>query len=288
MGFRFLIKFCIPVIALATSHAWGANVCGLGAVDSIRYNWCIDTVDGAKPSGDVIYFLHGMFGSERSWLSDGNQSAIRQAWTAKGIKAPPVISVSFGPAWLLTEIPYGGHSSRQEMFIRKIMPHLEGKLGFAVKSRRLYGESMGGFSAAQLLLKNSELFSKVALICPAINDMGPFASEKEVDDFVSARPHVNRWFIDQLLQFSRGEFVSQENWLKHDPVRLAGALSARSPEILMTAWELDDYGFHDGSLKFKNLAQAQGARLKWTSMTSGGHCQHDARSIEELAGFLVK
>lgn len=288
VAFSILLLFGSTLSANAVVPRGSKHICGAELDHGLRYRWCIDLPEKNPAPGVVLYFFHGMMGSEQSWTNDFNQQEIQRVWREENRRVPAVISISFGPAWLMTKLPWAGHPSRYHLIARKVAKQIESKLPFRVVERRLYGESMGGFNASQLLLRNTGAFSRAALICAAFNDLGPFATDEKVQNFVSSHPFVNSDLINLMLTFSRNQFKTDLNWIRHDPLLLVKARKKPLPELFMTAWVKDDYGFLDGDQIFAERARALGTKVSWNVVTDGGHCQHTAESIRALAEFLTK
>src|SRR5581483_6536604 len=132
-------------------------------LDGIVFTWCIDkplTADRSK----VLYFLHGAGGNEHTLIDSPVYSALQQRWKAQKVAPPVIIAVTFGPRWLLTDLPSNYVSGRPvlfDFFTTRLMPYLESKLttsnavrmaetnsGTAITRRLLMGISMGGYNSA--------------------------------------------------------------------------------------------------------------------------------------------
>lgn len=269
-----LVLFCGK--AYSTQH-----LCGNDTVDSVNYGWCIDTQD-QNTNTDVLYYLHGRGGSEQDWNYFG--PALQNEWNKMGVTAPTVITISFGQAWLLTDVSRPQHPALYPIFVNKIMPAMEAKIGGIKGRRMLKGDSMGGFNSSQLLLKSGNLFERVALVCPGISTLSPYSSEAEVADFLeNHKEYVKKELIQGLLLWTKIEFPALQDWQNHNPLLKVQTLSDKSPKVHVSCGDKDEYGFFEGAKKFAELAKAGGADVKWQPL-SGGHCVTD---VKAMAAFLA-
>lgn len=137
--------------------------------------------------------------------------------------------------------------------------------------RHLIGQSMGGFSAAEVALRNPGMFSRVALLCPAITTVGPFSSPVEIDDYIQ-RTGANPRLVKRMLKISRSVFINQKDWENHDPLRLLKKYdSSKRSKFYVSTGLSDGYGFLEGSEEFVDIAKDQSIISKWVPVP-GGHC----------------
>ncbi|MNK08050.1 putative esterase [compost metagenome] len=229
-------------------------------------------------SPDIIYFLHGLNGSERSWFRDVDKVSLQALWIAKKYK-PTIISVSLGPQWLIIQTP---EYPVLDLFMKDIFPRLEKKTGGLKNGRRiLIGQSMGGFNGVQLAMNNPDYFSKVALWCPAITTVGPYDSPKAIQDYIS-RTGANPDRIRLMLRISRAIFTTEEEWNAHDPIRLIRHFNAPAKPALFTSiGRRDEFGFQEGSQRFAQFASQKGFSSVFKSV-SGPHCRFDLHGASDF------
>jgi S-formylglutathione hydrolase FrmB len=146
------------------------------------------------------------------------------------------------------------------------------------------GESMGGFNAAILALKNESLFKRVALLCPGIPTLGPYTPEAEVKAFLDRnKAFVNEGYVRSLIAWARDEFPTQKDWTNHDPLNLVNGLSKASPTFYVSCGAQDEYGFFEGAEQFTNIARAKGVWTQWVPL-KGAHCAIDANTVASFFG----
>ncbi len=260
-------------------------------------NWpggyCIHTPN-AQPSGDIVYHLHGRGNNEFTWADDWYYTAqIRREWEKTGLNQPIVISVSFGPTWLLAEKNSSPQSGLFEVFVNKVIPQIESQIG-SFKRRIVFGESMGGFNSIQLALKTN-LFNKAAILCSPMMEVSLFAPQEEIHDHVkkSSAWHYYKDFdpeavfrhVDILVKVAKAFYPTEENWKTGDPLQLARDRKAQSaPQFYTAVGFHDPYAAYEGNEKFAEILKANGIEVEWRPQW-GGHCAID---IPSLARFLVE
>jgi hypothetical protein len=291
---RFLLALAL-VLAVNTAHAATDPHCSAMDTPFPGQKGQLCVYPGEK-NADVLYFLHGKGGTADQWGSDGFWSQqIRDYWTAHGEAAPTVVAVSLGEVWLLgpkTAAP-GGFGSF-DLFVGRIMPAVEAKLG-GIKGRRiLLGESMGGFNSVQLGMK-TDLFAKVAALCAPMGDgvVGPFSSDADVTAYInrSTALRSGKHTFDELknsfdtIKMVVGAFWTEQDWPASDPIVMAkGLRSPRAASWYLAAGYFDHYLAYEGNVAFAGFLAATGTNVDWRPQW-GDHCAIDVPSLSE---FLVK
>jgi S-formylglutathione hydrolase FrmB len=191
-----------------------------------------------------------------------------------GNSAPVVISITYGSAWLLAEQNESGYSGLYENFVKVALPTIEKTRNIHPEHRMLMGLSMGGFNAAQVYLKNPELFTKVALACPAITTVGPYSGADEIAAY-TARTHALSNYVNNALYLSSNYYPSQEAWDRADSIALANTqITSDSPPLYISGGMQDEYGFFEGAAEFASIAASKGVSATWVPLR-GRHCTFD-------------
>jgi len=293
---RLAITVLVATVLVATGQvAKAEHICGDGKTkDGVEYRYCVDSAtdltQAVRANANVIYYLHGMGGSEKTWSTATQYRPLRSQWQASAamMNAPVVISISLGPLWLLTETPKIGPRSLQAMFVDDIMPKIESRFAIRKPHRIALGESVGGFNAVQLLVKENAKFAKVALVCPAIATIGPLSSDDEVNTYIQRhQPYVQAEWVKNSMTLTRNEFPTEIDWLKHDPFMLVIRLSRQSPKLFVTCTTQDEHGFFEGAQRFAREALAQGVQTRWVPIIGGSHCNQTTASLKALGEFLT-
>ncbi|MFN7729262.1 MAG: alpha/beta fold hydrolase [Bdellovibrio sp.] len=254
-------------------------VCGSGRQGSQSYSWCVQSEPKPR-SGTVLYYFHGNGGNESSWNTPEHQKLV-SLWGKQASAPSAIVSISFGKNWFLNQ-------NLQEVVARKIIPDIESRLGFAVKRRVLLGESMGGFNAAVMALASPKVFDRIAISCPAVYPINPYASTREVSQFVARQPAgVNTKFILKWLGKQQSYFRSAQEFSALDPIRMPEKLSSSNTAFYMMGDENDSLGVYEGAKLMAGAAKKRGLNVQWWSIPNADHCQHSGPSLEALAKFLA-
>lgn len=264
-----LLLSCFNAIASEPLEDIASHVsCGIQTSSEASFKFCIYQPRQSK-NNDIVYFFHGLDGDERTWFNQYfGTRLIHNLWHIWGYH-PRIITISFGPKWLLVN---NERSHLLAYFKSFIMPLLEHKVGGINRGRRhLIGQSMGGFNAAEVSLKNPGLFKNVALLCPAITSIGPFASDYEVGKYIQ-RTGANPDFVKKLIDLGQEYFVDPEDWKNHDPLTLLSHYKAKKKSnFFISVGNEDDYGFQEGSLKFKLISKVRNFSSR-IILVPGSHC----------------
>lgn len=268
------MKFIFSVLFILLSiNAYSQDsTCGKGKHLNVKYEWCIYPTDRSK-NADILYFMHGMWSSEKSWKVNGENKDIRAEWARLKYTAPTVIGVTFGREWLLSEVE--GSRKLYTIFTEKIMPELEAKVGgLKTGNRQIMGRSMGGFNSSQLVMKNAHMFTKIGLFCPAIPTIGPFSTDAEVADYIK-RTGAKKSKVNRVLEWIREEFPTPQDWSNHNPLELASrSFNPNFPSLFVSCGREDEYGFFEGSQVISDLAKHRGVKMQFVPV-KGDHCQFD-------------
>jgi len=245
--------------------------------------YCI-TVPKDRKNPDILYFIHGANDNEKTWFQDYGD--IREAWRAKNKNPPVVISFSFAPVWLMVFKNSYKTSGLLKWIPEQMMPWLEAQAGGlgAGGKRMIFSKSMGGYNATQLAFSYPRLFSKVAMISPAIVGHSPF-DLKALPEFIKRTGAVKSKAFWTSVLF-RSFFPSQDLWLKSAPFHAGKeVLNENTPELYVSAGDKDTWGFFEGAKHFAESAKAYGVRrVVWDVIPGGTHHEYDAAAV---ADFLV-
>lgn len=253
-----------------------------------RGGWCAYT-DPVHDSGDVAYYFTGRGSNEHTWW-DSEGRGLRNAWNDSGAATPTVVTINFGTGtgigfWLLTPRLKDGSEGLFQLFVDQVLAEVEKKLGGIRGRRLLIGSSMGGFNASQLLLHRPGLWSRVALLCPAILAVSPYSTVPEGVDYMkrSGAGPFSTW----LLQwFFRDWFQAQPDWEEVSPLGTAETLlGPDTPPLFVSAGLQDHYGFWLGGQLFAETAALVSTNEVTWKPVKGNHCSFDPVS---LADFLVR
>lgn len=115
----------------------------------------------------VLYLLHGAFGNEQNWVSNGRVVPVLNDLIEAGT-IPPLIVVmpDGGNNWWAN----GNDEPMQTAFFNDLIPHIEGTYNTIKdrKGRMLAGLSAGGFGTVNYILQEPDTFVSAAALSPAV------------------------------------------------------------------------------------------------------------------------
>ena len=260
---------------------------GIKGIKEVNGVACVHHADRSK-NPDILWFFHGATGNEGNWGDPEYEEyvQIRERWKQRNLAPPTVISVSFGEHWMLTA-PWGRSPGLMKVFVELVMPNLERYAGGLGPGRRLLlGNSMGGYNASVMYLKHSDLFARVAAVCPAITTISPFASKSELWDY-SRRTGANVLWVYHFMGIAGDLIGDEEAWPANDTLAIAKSVlktNVRRPPFYISCGYEDELGFFEGASYLAKLVGEAKFPLRWQPM-EGGHCPMDTTAV---ADFLME
>ncbi|MFG6412286.1 alpha/beta hydrolase-fold protein [Roseateles sp. DC23W] len=246
----------------------------------LRY--CVYRASGGV-NGDVLYHLHGRNLEAEIWNDPLYFTAMIQAhWQRAGLLPPTVVSLSYGPVWLLA--PKG--QAELSGLLDSIWPHITAIEALLGKPRRrlLMGESMGGLNSLVLGLSQPQHFDKVAALCPNVYQDSPFAPLGQIQAAMT-RTGAEPPIIFGVWQLARRYVSDDQEWQRISPLALIekAALQTARPSLYLSAGLYDRYGLYEGAEQLAQRSAQLGLTTEWHPVY-GGHCAID---IASLSAFLV-
>ncbi|MDX2154062.1 MAG: alpha/beta hydrolase-fold protein [Bryobacteraceae bacterium] len=245
----------------------------------LRY--CVYT-GGAGVNGDLVYHLHGRNLDEQVWNDDTYFTAMLQAhWQSTGALPPAVVTVSYGPAWLLTPKGAQPASGLLDDFLARL-PKIEEKVG-RPRRRILLGESMGGLNVLIAGLSAPFQFARVAALCPGVYQDSPFESIGAIKASLE-RTGASPKIALGIWMMAKRYVGSEEEWRRISPLRLIEKARPAFPALYLSCGLYDPYGNYEGTEQLARAAAERGVNTTWHPLY-GGHCAVD---IPSLADFLSR
>ena len=191
----------------------------------------------------VVYLLHGACGAAADYVEQGDLQAIADRMIHSGaIERAVLVTPNGFESWYVDHPPL----TMQEAFLGEFIPHIESTFRFASsrESRRIGGLSMGGFGALRFALLRPDLFSRAALISPAV-----YATEPA--DGSSARTDP---------PFCNSEGFDRQKWTSHNYPALIDAYLARNCPLpfFISSGDSDRFGIHDEALTLYRFLRERG------------------------------
>jgi pimeloyl-ACP methyl ester carboxylesterase len=235
-------------------------------------------------NGDVVYHLHGRNLDAQVWNDPTYFTALLQAhWQNAGLLPPRVISLSYGPVWLLASKGQAGSSGLLDTIWRDIGA-IEARVG-APRRRLLMGESMGGLNSLVLGLSQPQHFDKVAALCPAVYTASPFTPLSQVLEAI-ARTGADPRIVFGIWQLAREHVANADEWSRFSPLSLieSARVEPMRFSLYLSAGLHDRYGLYEGTEQLARRAAQRGVPTAWHPLY-GGHCAID---VVSLGNFLAR
>ena len=209
----------------------------------------------------TLYFLHGLFEDERSWLDRGGEQ-IWETLTEQGAIGNFIVVLPAGGRTFYVN-SQDGHDRYEDFFIQEMVPEIDRKYRTrAVASERgLSGVSMGGYGALHLAMRHPDVFGSASAHSAAL-----------LPKFPDPLPTEGRWgFYARVLQGPFGSPLNESYFDANNPLTLAEHPERFSHLALyFDCGDHDRYGFNEGAglldrvLSQKNFPHTFAIR-------SGGH-----------------
>ena len=225
----------------------------------------------------VVYFMHGIGGSARSWVDNGYSEALHVvAHEARGMSAATFVSFDTSGTSFFSDA--GGSvsspSSYETWLTLEFMPFVEQKLDLCRqrKCRLIAGLSMGGLGAIKTALRHPDLFAAVAANSPALPAMNLWEDPSRWIAYFSGKP-VGPLKGFGLIAAARTVFTSWDLSDGSDPSYLVTHFGG--PAVFPALyWDMgtDDYfGFEDGSERFKKALSDHALPFEEHMIQGGTH-----------------
>lgn len=279
------------ILLMASFSLWARdwhNVCR-GFPAPLKGKYCVHVADGSQ-NQDVLYYFHGSGNSEMTWQQDTFYSElIRQYWDEFEIDPPIIVSLSFGPQWLLAE------NRLLPLVTQKMIPFIEKEMGGLKGRRMVLGDSMGGFNASVVMFK-TKLFERVAMLCaPMFDGIGLYSSASEIQQYLAQTmvwkiygkesQHIITESVKGIIDLGKVFYPTAQEWQAHDPIELAQYYIPQEKDSLyLNAGVYDQYALFEGNQRLYQILSDNGLTVDWHP-TWGGHCALD---VPSLAEFITK
>ena len=219
---------------------------------------------GYRQSSDrypTLYFLHGMFGSERKWEGRGIPEQLDEL-IESGAAAPMIVICPNGENsmyvnWANGKADWEGYLTRELVAAVDQMFRTDPR----AEARGITGDSMGGYGALNLAFQHSNIFGSVsahsaALYSPVID---------ELPDWV--REQAKRW--GNIF----GDPVDEGLWRRNNPLYLAETTAVetlRSLNIYFDCGKQDRFGFADSNSQLSEILKRREVPHQF-ALRDGGH-----------------
>ncbi len=265
-----------PPQGLAAQASW---TCGRGP----GFKYCLFEPVGERAE-DVLYFLHGAGDTHKGWIRWPVAEEFFKLMRGKGLRPPAVAAVSFGKIHFISQEALG-KTIPADVFISTVMPFIEARTG-APRRRLLWGLSMGGFNAVQLLTRRPDRWAGAVLSCPGLLDLPDDPKDSDLMDF-RARTGADGRRLSYAVGLWNKYFPDPQGRARSSPWELAKRPGV--PPILIEIGNRDEYGFLAGAGRLASELVAAGKDVELRVVEGEGHCVVSTPGVVDfLAGRLAQ
>ncbi len=227
----------------------------------------------------VLYFLHGMNGTELEFERRGVAAAVNKLHEA-GKLGEMIIVAPAGQNSFYLNAKNG--LQYEDAIIKDLIPYIEQNYRTVGKpaGRAIQGLSMGGFGALLLAFKHPEMFSSVTAHSSAIfiELPKPSGSDRRAQ------------FLSQMIGRLFGEPPDEDFFRANNPVDLgdsnAAAIKKAGLKIYFDVGDQDRYGFTEPNRQFSERLQKAGIQHEFHVFPGGHGWEYMISVADKSYGFL--
>jgi S-formylglutathione hydrolase FrmB len=209
----------------------------------------------------TLYFLHGLFESDRSWADRGGKE-ILDGLLAKGEVGPFIVVLPDGGKTFYIN-SFDGQIRYEDFFVQELIPFIDQHYRTIAQpaARAISGISMGGYGSLHLGMHHADLFSAASAQSAALIARLP-----------NPLPTTGRMgFLAELLQGTFGSPLNEAYWEANSPLTLA-----EHPErfaglkLYFDVGDQDRYGFQEGNEQLDQILKSKNFPHEFV-LRSGNH-----------------
>ncbi|MBI4347359.1 MAG: hypothetical protein HY553_10920 [Elusimicrobia bacterium] len=226
---------------------------------------------GPVDESTLLVFLHYATGDEKSFGTIGLARSFFARYRKAGKPAPRVLSLSYGPHWVLSKEPGKRQVVNLEAFTRTV-----DELESGASRKFAWGMSMGGYNSAVLALQ-APGWAGAALSCPALFEGDPF--DDSIAPALMKLPGANAREVQDGRALFTTRLAGAETWRRENPLALAA--SGKAAPMLIEPNAEDEFGFLPGARALAKALAAAGRPPVYRERP-GGHCVIGAATVADF------
>jgi S-formylglutathione hydrolase FrmB len=197
----------------------------------------------------TLYFLHGLFESERSWSERGGLQVLEDLLRQGEIGKFLVVLLDGGKTFYVNSLD--GHERYEDFFVQELVPAIDRKYRTIPHpaARGISGTSMGGYGALHLAMSHPDAFGSASAHSAAL-----------IPKIPNPVPNEGRWgFYARVLQAPFGSPLNESYFEANNPLTLAERPEAFSHlKLYFDCGDHDRYGFEEGAQLLHQKLTAKG------------------------------
>jgi len=235
-------------------------------------NYCLHRTlpeQPAQPGEPVVYFMHGVNGSSKSWMDNGYAEVIEILTKEERFPAMTFVSFDTEGMSFFSDVggPGPGRRGYETWFVTEFLPFVEKTWNLCAKRecRGIAGLSMGGGGALKTALRHPDLFRVAAANSAALM---PFNIHENDFSWLAyfSRHQVGPLQGMVMLNDVRRVLPTEEIADDNDPSVLVDRMADASalPQLYFDVGGKDYFGFHEGFFRLKGVLEKK--KLPFTSV----------------------
>lgn len=209
----------------------------------------------------VLYYLHGLFENEHSWIERGGQEILEGLVSAGATGEFIVVLPNGGKSFYINS--FDGRERYEDFLVQELVPWVDRNFRTlsSRESRGIAGDSMGGYGSLHLGMRHPDLFGSVSAQSAAL-----------IAKLPDPLPSEGRWgFYARILQEPFGSPLNEAYWEANSPLTLAAVPSRfASVKLYFDCGNQDRYGFEEGAKELDQTLSAKGFPHEF-QMREGNH-----------------
>ena len=209
----------------------------------------------------VLFYLHGLFENEHSWIDRGGQEILEGLLSSGKVGEFIVVLPDAGKSFYVNS--YDGRDRYEDFFIQELVPWVDRTYRTLAtrETRGIEGDSMGGYGSLHLAMRHSDIFGSASAQSAAL-----------IAKIPQPLPTEGRWgFYARILEQSFGSPLNVKYWDENNPLTLAENPSRFANLRLYFDCGTDDrYGFNEGAILLDKILTSKGFPHEF-HLRQGGH-----------------
>jgi S-formylglutathione hydrolase FrmB len=209
----------------------------------------------------VLFYLHGLFENEHSWIDRGGQEILEGLLSSGKVGEFIVVLPDAGKSFYVNS--YDGRDRYEDFFIQELVPWVDRTYRTLAtrETRGIEGDSMGGYGSLHLAMRHSDIFGSASAQSAAL-----------IAKIPQPLPTEGRWgFYARILEQSFGSPLKVKYWDENNPLTLAENPARFANLRLYFDCGTDDrYGFNEGAILLDKILTSKGFPHEF-HLRQGGH-----------------
>jgi putative tributyrin esterase len=209
----------------------------------------------------ALYYLHGLFENEHSWIDRGGQEILEGLLNDREVGEFIVVLPNAGKSFYVNS--FDGRDRYEDFLIQELVPWVDRtyRTFAAREARGIEGDSMGGYGSLHIAMRHSDVFGSASAQSAALIARIP-----------DPLPTEGRWgFYARILEQSFGSPLNRRYWQANSPLTLAEDPSNfANLKLYFDCGTEDRYGFNEGAVLLDKILTSKGFPHEF-HLREGGH-----------------